>query len=141
MKDNKDEKLEEIKEVPKEEEKKPSKAKRITLFILLQFGILASSLSGVCAKFASSYPFMSWPFIGIYALEILFLGVYAVIWQQVIKHMQLSIAYTSKAVSLIWALLFGALIFGEVITINKVIGVAIVIAGIIVVNLDLWKKS
>lgn len=121
--------------------KREKSVKIVSLFIILQFGVLAYSLSNVCAKYASSYQILSWQFIAIYILDIIFLGIYAIIWQQIIKYLQLSIAYTSKAISLIGALIFGIIFFNETITINKIIGVIIVISGIIVVNLDLWKKS
>ena len=75
-----------------ETQKKTKRKKFALLFILLQVGIVFSSLSGVCAKFASNYSFMSWQFIVIYIGEILLLGIYAIIWQQVIKRMQLSIS-------------------------------------------------
>lgn len=59
------------------------------------------------------------------------MGVYAVLWQQVISRMSLSTAYMFKGTSLIFVLLISALLFGEVITVNNVIGSAIIITGIV----------
>ena len=59
------------------------------------------------------------------------MGVYAMLWQQVISRMQLSTAYMFKGTSLIFVLLISALLFGEAITLNNVIGSAIIILGIV----------
>lgn len=59
------------------------------------------------------------------------MGVYAVLWQQLIMRMPLSTAYMFKGTSLIFVLLISALLFGEAITINNVIGSAIIISGIV----------
>ena len=66
---------------------------------------------------------------------ILLLGIYAVIWQQVLKHLPLVFAYANKAVTVIWGLLWGYLIFSEEVTPNKVLGAVIVIAGIVMFSL------
>lgn len=50
--------------------------------------------------------------------------------------MHISTAYMFKGTSLIFVLLFSALLFGEGITINNLIGSAIIIAGIV-----LYAKS
>ena len=59
------------------------------------------------------------------------MGVYAVLWQQLIARMPLATAYMFKGTSLIFVLLISALLFGEAITINNVIGSAIIIGGIV----------
>ena len=60
------------------------------------------------------------------------LGIYAVVWQQIIKKLPLTLAYANKAVTVIWGLIWGLLFFGEKITPLKVIGAVIVITGIAV---------
>ncbi len=42
-------------------------------------------------------------------------------------------AYANKAVTVLWGLIWGILIFGESITINKLVGVVIIVVGIVVV--------
>ena len=59
------------------------------------------------------------------------MGVYAVLWQQLIARMPISTAYMFKGTSLIFVLLFSVLLFGEAITLNNVIGAVIIIVGII----------
>ena len=61
------------------------------------------------------------------------LGVYAVAWQQILKHFDLSTAFCNKAVTVIWGMVFGAIIFHEKITWNMIIGAVIVIVGVIMV--------
>lgn len=59
------------------------------------------------------------------------MAVYALLWQQVISKMPLSTAYMFKGTSLVFVLLFSALLFGEAITWSNVIGAIIIVLGII----------
>lgn len=77
---------------------------------------------------------MSFKFILYYGLEMLILAVYAVVWQQLIKKFDISVAYANKAMGLLWSIVWAILIFNETITIKNVIGVVIVIVGTIIVN-------
>ena len=69
------------------------------------------------------------------------LGIYALLWQQVIKKFELSIAYANKAITLLWALVWGIVIFHEQITAGKVIGILLVMAGIFILNSDSGDKA
>ena len=113
------------------EVKKKTKLKEI---FILQIVIAIYTLSTVFAKFASGQEFMSFKFILYYGLEILILAVYAVVWQQLIKKFDISVAYANKAMGLLWSIVWAILIFNETITIKNVIGVVIVIIGTIIVN-------
>ena len=111
--------------------KKKTKLKEI---FILQIVIAIYTLSTVFAKFASGQEFMSFKFILYYGLEMLILAVYAVVWQQLIKKFDISVAYANKAMGLLWSIVWAILIFNETITIKNVIGVVIVIVGTIIVN-------
>lgn len=113
------------------EVKKKTKLKEI---FILQIVIAIYTLSTVFAKFASGQEFMSFKFILYYGLEMLILAVYAVVWQQLIKKFDISVAYANKAMGLLWSIVWAILIFNETITIKNVIGVVIVIIGTIIVN-------
>ena len=115
----------------KNEGKKKAKLKDI---FILQIVIAIYTLSTVFAKFASGQEFMSFKFILYYGLEMLILAVYAVVWQQLIKKFDISVAYANKAMGLLWSIVWAILIFNETITIKNVIGVVIVIVGTIIVN-------
>ena len=112
--------------------------KKITLknIFLLQLIIMVYTLSTVAAKFASEKEFLSFEFILCYGIEILILGIYAILWQQIIKRFDLSIAYANRSVGLLWSIVWAILFFNEVVTIKNVIGVVIVIIGTMIVNSD-----
>ncbi len=103
-------------------------------FLMLQAVFMIYSISSVVAKFASGNEVMSFKFILFYGLDVLILGIYALLWQQVIKKFELSVAYANKAITLLWALIWGVLIFREQITVGKVIGILLVMAGIFILN-------
>ena len=70
------------------------------------------------------------------ALQFMSLAIYALIWQVVLKSMPLATAYANKAICVVWSYVFGVILFGEHITIGKAIGVALVVAGILLVVSD-----
>lgn len=107
----------------------------------LQAVIVIFTISSVIAKFASGSDFLSAKFFLFYGLEILVLGIYAILWQQVIKKFELSIAYANKAMGLLWTLVWAVVIFKNKITLNNILGVIIVIAGIIILNSDQVKTG
>ena len=115
---------------------KKDKKKFIKNIIILQVIILIYTLSTVTAKFASNEEFLSLKFILFYVLEIFILGVYAILWQQIIKKFEISVAYANRAMSLLWSIVWAIVFFEEQITLKNVIGVIIVIIGTIIVNSD-----
>ena len=102
--------------------------------LMLQAVFLIYSISSVVSKFASGKELFSFGFILLYGLDVMVLGIYALLWQQVIKKFELSIAYANKAVTLLWALVWGIVIFREQITPGKVMGIVLVMAGIFILN-------
>lgn len=112
-------------------------ARRQKLFLpilFLQLTILFYTAAGITGKFASGMPLFSLRFLLLFGLEIVFLGIYAILWQQMIKHIDLSIAYANRSVNLLWTMLFAVLIFKETVTTANLIGVILVIVGILLVN-------
>ena len=103
-----------------------------TWFLFLHLSLLINSLPGVASKLAGRYEMMSVPFLAFCALSIMLLGIFAVVWQQVLRHMTLTFALTNKPVTIIYSLIWGALIFHERITLKMVIGSLIIIAGLII---------
>lgn len=114
-----------------ETEQKKAKIKDI---FILQLVIAIYTLSTVFAKFASGQEFLSFEFILFYGIEMVILGLYAIIWQQLIKKFDISVAYANKAMGLLWSIIWAILIFNDTITIKNIIGVIIVIVGTIIVN-------
>jgi drug/metabolite transporter (DMT)-like permease len=108
---------------------KMNKKSKLKYYILL----VVSSLSGVCTKLAGQHKFLSFWFIFFYGLVILNLGIYAIVWQQIIKKLPLNTAYSNKAITIVWGILWGFVFFQEQIKWNMLLGAAIVILGVIVV--------
>ena len=108
--------------------------KKWILLILLQLVIMIDTLSGVAAKFAAGYEFLSMGFILCYGVEICVLGLYAIFWQQIIKRVDLSVAYANRSIAILWSMIWATLIFGEHISVQNIIGVLLVIAGTMIVN-------
>ncbi len=104
--------------------------------VILQVIIAIYTLSTVAAKFASGQEFFSFKFFLFYGIEIAILGVYAILWQQIIKKFEISVAYANRAMALLWSIVWALVFFKENITIKNVIGVIIVIIGTIIVNRD-----
>lgn len=100
------------------------------ILIFLHLLIMLYSCSGILSKTAAGLPVMSWQFILCYGAIIGILGLYAIGWQQVIKRMPLTSAYANRAVTVIWGIIWGALLFHEQVTLPKVIGAVLVLAGV-----------
>lgn len=105
--------------------------KQAKWFLLLHVILGVYAGSSVCSKLAARQPFLSAAFILLYGLMLAALVVYAVGWQQVIKHLPLTTAYANKAVTVVWGILLGLAVFGEAVTLRQVIGAVIIICGIV----------
>lgn len=100
-------------------------------FIYLHILLVLYSLSAVFSKLASVEPFLSLKFCVFYGLVLFLLALYALCWQQIIKHLPLTVAYANKAITVVWGIIWGLLIFGEKLTPGKVLGAVFVICGIV----------
>lgn len=103
------------------------------VMVLLHVSLLFSSLSGVCSKMAARQTLLSLPFFFWYGLVLVIMFGYALVWQQILKRMPLTVAYANKPVSLVWGMLWGSLIFQERITWNMVLGAGVIFVGIYLV--------
>lgn len=105
-------------------------------FAILQLVVLIYTSSTVISKIAaqSAESGKGWTFLLLYGAEIGVLSIYALCWQQVIKRVELSVAYANRAMALLWSLLWAVLLFGEQITVKKLIGVGLVLAGTLIIN-------
>ena len=101
---------------------------------MLHISLLFSSLSGVCSKMASRYTdhIFSVSFIFWFGLVFVIMFGYAIIWQQILKRMPLTVAYANKPVTLI---------FGEKVTWNMIAGAAVIFAGIYLVTGEDGEKG
>ena len=106
--------------------------KRFKSILLLHFIILLYSGVSICLKLASAHEFLSLNWCLLYGAVVFILGIYALLWQQVLKHLPLNFAYANKAVTVAWGMLFGILFFKETVEIKHIIGAAIVLMGVVV---------
>lgn len=107
---------------------------KIGIFIVLNLAFLIYSSSSVVAKInALTNNPLSIRFFLFFGVQLFAMVVYTVLWQISIKKLDLNIAFSLKAITIIWSLIFAKYIFNEVITFNNILGVLIIIVGIVVV--------
>lgn len=109
---------------------------KINKYALLHILLFFYSFCGVFSKLASDNRLFSLKFCIFYGISIFILGVYALLWQQILKKFSLTTAFFNKSVTIIWGMLWGILIFKESITINMIVGAMIVLLGVFVVVKD-----
>lgn len=102
-------------------------------YALLHLLLLFYSLGGICSKLAGRESFLSFRFVLLYGGMLLILLIYVVGWQQIIKRMPITTAYSNKAVSLLWSTLWGVLLFQERLSLRMVIGALVVLCGVVMV--------
>ena len=90
--------------------------------LLLVGAFLIYSCTGIFTKLASMQE----------TLVILTMGVYAILWQLILKRVDLAKAYLFKSLTVIFALFFAWSIFGEDITFKNMLGCAFIVSGIII---------
>lgn len=104
-------------------------------FVVLHAIILIFSINSICSKTAgvalNDKDYVK--ALLFYGVVICILGFYAIAWQQVLKHLPLITAYANKAVTTLWGLVWGYIVFGEKVTLIKIVGAAIVIFGVYLV--------
>ncbi len=105
----------------------------IKTYAVLHAILLLYSFVGVFMKLAFNNDFLSFYFLLFAGLAVMFLGIYAILWQQVLKKLPLTVAFTNKAICIAWGMLWGALFLGDNITWYKIVGSIIVFAGVVLV--------
>lgn len=119
-------------------EKKTNRQNSLKNYVFLHLSILLFSFTSVFTKLASiefnKTGVYGWKLYLFLFLMLLNCFVYALVWQKVIKRFELSVAYANKSVYLIWTQIWAVLIFREVLTVQNIIGLMIVLAGVLVVQ-------
>jgi len=108
--------------------------KYLAYLFVLQLFILLYSTTAIVAKLASREQFLSRDYVLFYLLMVAILAVYAIGWQQLIKHVDLSVTFANKGIGVFWTMLCANMILGETITWNNIVGGVLVFCGIIVIN-------
>ncbi len=103
------------------------------VILCLHLILFLYSLESVCSKMAAAQEMFSFKFFFFYGLVLFFLFFYALAWQRILKYMPLTVAYANKGITIIWGMIWGAILFHEAITLKTIIGGAIILAGIFMV--------
>jgi len=125
----------------------------VTTTIKLQPVVILFSCVSICSKLAAKQLpadatsfseftiqcMTNWNLILLLCLMVFLLGIYAFIWQMVIKRSKIAIVYANKSSYLFWTQLAAVLIFGEHLSVCNVIGIAIIFAGVILGNSEVAK--
>ena len=103
--------------------------------VLQYISLIAINLLYACVsiftKYASQQEFMSWGYVLAFAGAVMLMGVYAMLWQQVLKRIELSVAYMFKGTSTVFVMFLAYILFGEQITWSNIVGAIIIIGGIV----------
>ena len=123
-----------------ERENEMNRGITIKNILILQAVVIVYTLSSVVAKFATGKELFSFSFFLFYGLEIMILGIYAILWQQMIKRFDLSVAYANRAMAIAWSAVWAIVLFKDVLAIKQVVGIAFVVLGTVIVNSDQNKE-
>lgn len=104
--------------------------KSIQYIFLVIINLLYACVS-IFTKLASQQEFMSWNFMLGVMGAVGVMGLYAVLWQQILKRIELSVAYMFKGTSIVFVMILACWLFGEQITWNNILGAIIIIVGIV----------
>ncbi|MDR0813165.1 MAG: transporter [Oscillospiraceae bacterium] len=107
---------------------------RLKNLLTLHILFAAYSFCGVLIKFAARQEFLSFGFIAFYAGSLIILAVYSLVWQRILRIMPLTTAFSNKGVTVIWGIIWGLVLFGESITLPKVIAAVLIVSGIAVMG-------
>ncbi len=103
---------------------------KVKSIFFLQCAIIIYSFSGIFSKKASQFEFLSIEFIFYYGLTLGILFLYAIIWQQILKKIPLTVAYANKGTLPLITMFWGWIIFNEVITVKMIVGAIVIVMGI-----------
>ena len=110
-------------------------------FILLHLSLVVNSLAGTASKLAGRHPFLSFGFVFWYGVMLVITMAFAVAWQQILKHMSLTFAFTNKPITIIWGLIWGVTIFREQLSWKMILGSVVILIGIVVGVSDTGDSS
>ena len=109
---------------------------KIKYYVLMHAALLLLSFSGVFAKLAAGSEWYSFHWFFFYGLVFVVLGIYALAWQRILKGLPLTVAFSNKAITLFWGMVWGAIIFSEHISLRMIIGAAVIFTGIIIISTE-----
>ncbi|MCI8314317.1 MAG: EamA family transporter [Lachnospiraceae bacterium] len=118
-----------------------NKMRSLKNIILLQAVIVIYTISGVMSKEASKSQGNLIRFLFFFGMEFVILAVYAVLWQQIIKRFELSVAYANRSMAVVWSMVWAVVFFHDTITLQNIVGVLLVVVGMLIVNSENAKEE
>lgn len=100
--------------------------------LFLVFSVAVYSSAGFFSKLASSYDFLSLPYLCCLGGVIVVLGIYAVLWQMALKRVPLNQAYLFRSLGVVFGLAMAYLAFHESISWQNLLGAAVVLCGLLI---------
>jgi drug/metabolite transporter (DMT)-like permease len=101
---------------------------------MLQGVVVIYTISSLMSKKASESEGDFTKFLFWFGMEFVVLGIYAILWQQMIKRFELSVAYANRSMAVVWSMVWAVVFFHDTITIKNIVGVCLVVVGTIIVN-------
>ncbi len=120
--------------------KKSASKSKVGAMVFLHVTFFIYSLASVFSKKAGSEDTINLKFIFFYGMALFILMLYAVLWQQNLKHLPLVTAYANKAVTVIWGLVWGILLWQEKVSINNILGAVIIMFGVCLIATEEKEK-
>ena len=104
-------------------------------YIQIIAAYIIASFSGVMAKMAALnvHSPLFFLFVG---MQMLVLGTYAVMWQQILKKFRLGVAVAFRGLALVLSLVWATLFFRESVTPFNMLGSLVIIVGIYIVSTE-----
>ena len=115
--------------------------KKLKNIALLQGVIMIYTISSVMSKQASASSGDLFRFLFFFGMEFVILGIYALLWQQMIKRFDLSVAYANRSMAVFWSMIWAVVFFHDEITVQNVIGVLLVIVGNLIINSEQEEQA
>lgn len=109
---------------------------KIKNIVILQCVVVIYTISSLMSKKASASEGDIVKFLFWFGMEFVILGIYAILWQQVIKRFELSVAYANRSMAVVWSMAWAVIFFHDTITVKNIIGVCLVVIGTIIVNTE-----
>ena len=100
-------------------------------FLWLHGLFLLYALGGVAGKTAASYEWGSTSFLLFCGIVIAAFGLYALVWQRLMRYIPLTTAYAHRSVMVFWGMIFGYCFFDELVTIGKMVGIMLTACGLV----------
>ena len=110
---------------------------KYVLFLMLSVAVY--SMSGLFTKLASRFDFFSPSYIGCLLGALFILATYAILWQIILKKVQLSQAYPFRSLGVIYGLAIASFAFHEPISFQNIMGCGLIMGGLLTLSVGVEK--